>query len=190
MNRISKGLLIVALLSGSMAARASVLDQNNPVGSVGLSDSLEWQQQVTDGIAGVLAGVTLYTNTVSDLDTVSIGVGSAFTTGPFAFTTTATLTPTGTFIDTSAANIHLTAGEHFVIDVSGGPAVGNLAGNAAAYSGGDLFLNLGGPIDYTTAYGYSMAFQTNMTPVPLPAAAWLLLSGLGGLGLLGRKHKV
>lgn len=37
--------------------------------------------------------------------------------------------------------------------------------------------------------GRIYARWTQTTVVPLPAAAWLLLSGLAGLGVLGRRHK-
>jgi hypothetical protein len=38
----------------------------------------------------------------------------------------------------------------------------------------------------TTPFGIQL---TQATPVPLPAAAWLLLSGLGGLSALGRQRR-
>lgn len=163
----------------------SILDQNNPPLSVGLNDGLEWQQQVTVGLGGILSGITLYTNSGTDVDTVKIGVGPGFFTGTYAFQTTVGINSTGTFIDTSSANIALNPGDFFVIDVSGGPGCCNLAGSTTPYSGGDLYLDINGQIsDYTQLFGYSMAFQSYMnTDVPEPGT--LVFMGTGVLGLAG-----
>ena len=71
-----------------------IVDVNNQpgtstfAGTAGINDAIESQQQVTDVNGGTLAGVTLYTISGDDTDTVSIGVGNAFYTGAFAFTQT------------------------------------------------------------------------------------------------------
>jgi hypothetical protein len=177
-----------------MVASAAVIDQNN-VGFLNgvVNDTSEWQQQVTDGIGGQLSGVELYTaSDVNDTFTVKIGIGSGFYTGPYAYTGTATVTHAGTIVDTSAAGIYLTPGEHFVIDISGGspgPYCCNLSASSEAYPGGDLYYILRGvATDFTTlGAAESIAFTTYIDPVPLPAAVWLLFSGFAGLGALMRK---
>jgi hypothetical protein len=53
---------------------------------------------------------------------------------------------------------------------------------------GTYILDVAGLV--TGSIGSSYVGSLNMAPVPLPAAGLLLLSGLGGLGALGRKRKI
>ena len=189
--KIFVSVLAACALSGAAAHAAGVLDQQALPFGGSLYEGLEWQQQVTAGLSGQLTGVTLYGGG-TDL-TVRIATGGAFNPGPYAFTGTAHLTPTGTFIDTSAANITLTAGDAFVIDTING-SNGNISLAAGPYAGGHLFLNLGVPSDFTACCGATMAFQTFVAAggggaVPEPASWALMLTGFGGLGVTLRRRR-
>ena len=201
--------LILPFLALAGSAQAGVIDQSNPQTYTGLATFVEFQQQVTDGIGGLLVGVELYTAAsppdqdpaVHELDTVSIGVGSGFFAGAFSFTTQAWIEPGGTYIDTSAAGIFLTPGERFVIDVTD-PQSGtccNLGGAYRVYSGGDLFGKQGSTItDNSISPGISMAFETFMDPnaappepgTPEPGTLALFGSGILGVVWVRRRKTV
>src|ERR1041384_1642869 len=95
-------LTVLMLLGFVVSAHPnSILDQDTPPNNLGLNDQLEWQQQVTAGLGGILSGITLWTQSGIDTDLVRIGVGSAPLTGNWAFQTTVGIGSGGTFIDTS-----------------------------------------------------------------------------------------
>ncbi len=73
---------IAALVT--VADATTVIDQENlPSVNWGLNDSFEWQQEVTAGFSGQLAGVELFGTSPSDL--VRIALGAAFSGVPFVF---------------------------------------------------------------------------------------------------------
>lgn len=198
--------LILPFLALAGSAQAGVIDQSNLQTYTGLATFVEFQQQVTDGIGGLLVGIELYTAAfppdqdpaVHELDTVSIGVGPGFFAGAFSFTTQAWIEPGGAYIDTSAAGIYLTPGEQFVIDVTD-PQAGtccNLGGAWRVYSGGDLFMKQGSTISEDSGSpGSSMAFETFMDPnaappetgTPEPGSLALFGSGVLGVAWMRRR---
>jgi hypothetical protein len=101
-----------ALIATAGLGYADTLDQNNAFGSGNANGIDEWQQQVTAGESGLLAGINLY-SLYATTETLSIGIGDAYTTS-FVYSETVNLNGSGTlttnFIDLSSAGIVLTDG--------------------------------------------------------------------------------
>jgi hypothetical protein len=189
---LSTALVAAVFVYSGVARAAPVLDQQAAPFGGSLYEGFEWQQEVTAGVTGQLAGLTLYgagTNV-----TVRVNPGSGFHSGPYAFSQAVQLASGGTYIDTSSANIQLTAGQQFVIDLFGGSG-GNIFAAATPHPGGSLFLNLGVPSDFTACCNFGLAFRTFVEPagggggaVPEPDAWALMILGFGGAGAVLRRR--
>jgi hypothetical protein len=95
---------------------------------------------------------------------VANGSGSRFLVLPIDYTFGDVLESTNTYSDKTLVDLGLTAGTSYVWTWGSG--------------------------DTADSFTLTIGETTTAPPVPLPAAAWLLLSGLAGLGAVGRRKRL
>jgi hypothetical protein len=166
----------VAVLAALSPAQTGTLDQSSPAtnaGYNGSASSLTWQIQVRTGMAGQLEGYVLYLNG-SQGSTIDgrIRIGDGWNQSAIVHTALITKQTAGFnetyFVDTTSANIQLSAGATFVIELQGHDDGGGLVGNYVAPPGAPLypeFLYLNGPGCFADC-GWRIGFDTYMLTGP------------------------
>jgi hypothetical protein len=168
--------LCVASLSAFAGAQTGTIDQvstNNPTppgqtaGFNGDAISLIWQAQVRAGIAGQLEGFVLeLTGPQGATLLTNVRVGAGWNTGPSAFQFLISKPTAGTdqvFVNTTSANIALSVGTLFVIEMQGQATGCGIHGSyVPPAAGSPLYpepLYLGGPGCFADC-GWRIGFTT------------------------------
>lgn len=213
------GALGAAIVLGSANATAAmIISEVNPGGS-GSSYGVDWFELTNTGSSTVnITGWKMddnsfsYANSVALLGATSILAGQSVVfleTSASNFNTVSNNFKSAWFGSNTPTALTLgyytgsgvglsTSGDGVIVYNSGGSQMAKVSFGAA--SAGKTFDNKAGldntSINTISAVGINGAFLSNNgtetgSPgvVPVPSAAWLLLSGLGGLGVLGRRKK-
>jgi hypothetical protein len=202
-------LLVISPVQGAVLS----LDQQNPITSSSSAPVIYSNQAIaqafTVGIAGTLTQVDLAlatwdTTSVDSGFTVSIynggGLPDASSAPVFTQDYDYSYVPMSpdrnnarefTAFDVAAAGIDVSVGDELTIVVSSQLVATNATdwylwsrGIEEGYSGGAGYVRNAGR---WFEYSYDLAFQTHVSAIPIPAAAWLFGSALAGLGWFRRK---
>ena len=106
-------------------------------------------------------------------------VSGGTATGPSLYFAQEGAAPATAYAETSNLTLLALQGQPGPWTASGLPNFGTAQGASGSFTIPDAFGE--------NTIGYNI---TSLTPVPLPAAAWLLLCGLGGFGAFARKRRI
>lgn len=161
-----------------------------------ISDGSSSANFVTAATDAAAAGITVHAVAIPGANTTQMQAIATAGGGVFAnFTSEADLANIENFFSGAAGSfvgvdqVDITLPDGSVLTDVAVDAFGNFKVPAPGYA-----LALGPNVFTATAFfedgsSASADLTLNATPIPLPAAAWLLLGGLGGLGLIGRKRR-
>ncbi|MHC4415333.1 MAG: hypothetical protein ACYS0G_08620 [Planctomycetota bacterium] len=184
---LEAGLLVACALGAGQAQAGLIQDQTQELLNASFNmdaDILEWQQEVTVGVAGPLAQIDVnVSQTGSAMFYLNVGSPWQNDANDFQVLFVGN-TPGWHTIDVSSANLIFDVGDTFVMGwIGGGTGLwmgGGFIDNGDPYPAGDLYLN-GAP--HTPGNNWDLAFRTYVVPAPGP----LLLLGLAALA--GRRRR-
>jgi len=165
---------------------ASVLSDGH-VGSSAAAGALAWDDLSFEGVTAGETGTLSLTLTLTPGSADAFGIGGAcLSINSLCNAFTKTLLNGSNTTETLSTTFALSSSKPTLIF----DALYALASGHHEASGADLegvlTLTLPGNVSFTAASGDSGG---PTSPVPVPAAGWLLLSGLGAAGVLGRRRR-